>query len=167
MLKTTGAAVPVPGLGFLIGILLVFTVGIIATNIIGRRIIKLGDYIVDQIPVVRNIYTGSKQIIEAITAHREKAFRDAVLVEYPRKGIYSIGLIACEAKGNIGESNPDKLVNVFMPTTPNPTSGLLILVPEDQLIPLNMTAEEAVKYIVSIGMLAPDSLKNMNRKEDS
>jgi len=165
MLKFAGEAVAVPGLGFLIGILIVFAVGIVATNFLGKKIIKIGDYVVEQIPVVRNIYTGSKQIIEAISLHRENAFREAVLVEYPRKGIYSIGLIACDVRGSVQDSQEETLVNVFMPTTPNPTSGLLILVPKDQLIPLDLTMEEAVKYIVSLGMLSPESLKNLKRKE--
>lgn len=165
MIKIIGEPVPITGLGFLIGIILVFVVGIVATNILGRKLIKIGDYIVEQIPIVRNIYIGSKQIIEAITVHKEKAFRDAVLIEYPRKGIYSIGLITCEAKGDVQDADEEKLINIFVPTTPNPTSGLLIMVPESQIIHLKMSAEEAVKYIVSIGMLAPDNLKNLKQKE--
>jgi uncharacterized membrane protein len=167
MLKTIGIAKPVPGLGFLIGIVLVFAIGIIATNYFGKKLIKLGDYIVAKIPVVNNIYSGSKQIVESFTIQKEKAFRETVLIEYPRKGIYTVGLVTFEVKGMLKNVNPQKLVHVFIPSTPSPVNGFLYLVPADQIIHLDMSTEEAIKYIVSLGMVIPNNKKVGSIGEES
>jgi uncharacterized membrane protein len=165
MMKTLGQAITIPGLGLLVGIALVFTAGLIATNIIGRKILKLGDYIVERIPLVRNIYSGSKQIIEAMTLNNQKSFGDPVLIEYPRKGVFTIGFLTSGSKGVNENSPPDRLVNIFIPSAPLPSNGIIVFVPQNRLIHLDMTTEEGVKFIFSMGMFAPDVLKNFSLKQ--
>jgi uncharacterized membrane protein len=145
----------IPGLGFIATILIVFFVGLLTTNIFGRKVVKFGELILEKIPVVRGVYAGAKQVINTI-AHTEKAFRQVVMVEFPRKGIYSIGFITSECKGEIQYLTNKEVINVFLPTTPNPTSGFLIFVPKNDVIPLSMTVEDGIKLIISGGIITPN-----------
>ena len=145
----------IPGLGLIIVFLFTTLVGILATGLFGRTLIRLWENILNRMPVVRSVYSAIKQILETVMATQSDAFRQAVLVEYPRKDIWAIGFVTGSTKGEVSENVNKKMVNVFMPTTPNPTSGFLLFFPEKDLIFLEMSVEDALKLVVSGGMVVP------------
>lgn len=153
----------IPGLGFVATILIILFTGLITRNIVGRKLFNLGEIFVEKIPVARSIYSGAKQIIETVTKSQADAFSKVVMIQYPRKGLFSLGFITCESKGEIQENIEEDVVNVFIPTTPNPTSGMLIFVPKKDIIPLTMTVEEGIKLVVSGGIVTPN--KNSSRQK--
>ena len=146
---------PIPGLGLIIVFIFTTFVGILATGLFGRTLIRLWENILSRMPVVRSVYSAIKQILETVMATQSDAFRQAVLVEYPRKDIWAIGFVTGSTKGEVGDNVNKKMVNVFMPTTPNPTSGFLLFFPEKDLIFLKMSVEDALKLVVSGGMVIP------------
>lgn len=145
----------VPGLGLVIVIAFLISVGWFAKNFFGRLLITISENIVDRMPVVRNLYGAIKQIVETIMASQSQAFRDVVMLEYPRKGVFSIGFVTGRSQGEIQRVTADETVNVFVPTTPNPTSGYLLFVPRKELYFLDMTVEEGVKLVISGGIITP------------
>ncbi len=150
----------VPGIGFVTGILLIFLIGFIATNIIGKRLILLGDSLLQRLPLARGIYSSAKQIIDAFTIQGKDAFQKVVLIEYPRKGLYVLGFVTGSSKGEIQSKIKDETINLFIPTTPNPTSGMLILAPRQDVVELDMTIEEGMKVIISGGLVSPPATNN-------
>jgi len=122
---------------------------------VGGKFVALGEAILRRVPLVRNIYTGTKQILEAILSGSERHFSEVVLLEYPRRGIYSIGFVTSPARGEVQAHMTGETVNVFLPTTPNPTSGYLLVIPRGDLTTLDMSVEDAVKLIISGGIVAP------------
>ncbi len=147
---------PVPGLGFLIMLALVFLAGLFGTNVVGRKLLALGEEILRRIPVVKSIYTVAKQVMEAVTMQQRGVFRHAVLVEYPRRDIYSIGFITGEAPAEISREAGEDLLSVFMPASP-PTQGVLIMVPRKDVRILEMSVEDGLKLLLSGGIVAPPS----------
>ncbi|MBI5183319.1 MAG: DUF502 domain-containing protein [Nitrospinae bacterium] len=145
----------IPGLGLMATILIIFIVGLLTTNIFGRKLVKFGELILEKIPVVRSVYTGAKQVINTIAHTDKKAFRQVVMVEFPRKGVYSIGFVTGETKGEVQDLTKEEVVNVFLPTTPNPTSGFLLFAPRNEITPLSMTVEDGLKLIISGGIVTP------------
>lgn len=145
-----------PGLGLLVVIGLIFLIGLLARTFIGGLLVRLGEVILEHIPVVRALYVGSKQVLSALLGGSEIGFRDVVLVEYPKKNSYVIGFVSSRGKGELSTVNREPILNVFIPTTPNPTSGFLLLVPESRVKRLNMAVEDAVKFIISSGIVADD-----------
>ena len=145
-----------PGLGLILIVLLIFVIGVLTQSFLGGKLVQLGEMIVDRIPVVRSIYTGAKQVVTTIAEADTKAFRKVVLVEFPRKGIYSLGFITGYTEGEVQELTNAKLVNVFVPTTPNPTSGFLVFVANEEIIELTMTIEDGIKFIISVGIVTPE-----------
>ena len=152
----------IPGLGLLAILLLILLVGFIARNFVGRKIISLGNLILRKIPVVRHIYSTFQQISEAFLTERSDVFKKAVLFEYPRKGIYSIGFITQDTKGLIQDCLSKDVYSLFLPTTPNPTSGYLLFVPKSDVRLLNLSVEEALKLIISGGAIVPEALPLVN-----
>lgn len=154
------------GVGVIIFLLFTVVVGWIAKGIIGRSLIGYAESLVDRMPVVRSIYSGIKQISETVFAQGERSFEKACLVQYPRKGIWAIGFISTVAKGEIAHraDTSGRLVSVFVPTTPNPTSGFLLYFPEEDVIELEMTVEDAAKLVISAGLVYPNG-KEGNGKE--
>jgi len=148
----------IPGLGLIFVVILVFAVGLLARNIVGRKIVHLGENIVERIPLVRILYAGLKQLLETIFLQKTDAFKRVALVEYPRRGTYVIGFITGESKGEVQDKTDKNMINVFIPTTPNPTSGFYMLVPDDELVVLNMSVEDAFKLIISGGIVSPPKL---------
>jgi uncharacterized membrane protein len=144
------------GIGLVIFLVFTTIVGALAKGLVGREMIQFGERLVDRMPVVRSIYTGLKQIVETVLSQSNASFKQACLVEYPRKGVWAIAFVATEARGElpakVGE--PD-LMSVFLPTTPNPTSGFLLYVSRRELVMLDMTVEEAAKVIISAGLVTP------------
>lgn len=149
----------IPGLGLIISIIVITFIGAITPGFIGRTLLKVGERILDNTPVVRSIYGAIKQIMETVMSTNSESFRDVVLVEYPRKGIWVIGFVTGETKGEVQTLNEEILINVFIPTTPNPTSGFLLFVPKKDLIYMKMKVEDAVKMVISGGIVTPQVKK--------
>ena len=150
--------VNVRGLGVVVFLLFTIIVGWIAKGLIGRSMINFAESLVDRTPVVRSIYSGIKQLAETVFAQSERSFEKACLIEYPRKGIWAIGFISTDAKGEIARRTPTSagLTSVFVPTTPNPTSGFLLFFPVEDVIELDMTIEDAAKLVISAGLVYPN-----------
>ena len=143
----------IPGLEILIAILLITIIGWISLSFIGKRLFNLFETLLNKIPIIRTIYSAVEQLIETFTSSKSDK-KTVVLVEYPRKGVYAVGFATKENTGEIRKKAGKELLNVFVPTTPNPTSGFLLMFPIDEVIYLNMTFEEASKFIVSAGTSA-------------
>ncbi|MGW8313046.1 MAG: DUF502 domain-containing protein [Desulfuromonadales bacterium] len=146
---------PVPGIGLLATLLLILLIGVLAANIFGRSLVNFSERVVDRIPLVKGVYTLFKQVSDTVLKRDRSAFRKVVLIEYPRKGLWAVAFVTGVSEGEVQLVTEQKLVNVFVPTTPNPTSGFYILVPETDMIVLKMTVEDAFKLIISGGMVTP------------
>ena len=133
-----------------------------AAGRIGRYILKLGERIIQRLPIIRSVYGALKQIFESVLASSSESFREVVLVEYPRRGIWAIAFITGTTKEEVQNITDNEMVNIFLPTTPNPTSGFLLFVSRDELIQLNMTVEEGIKMVISGGIVTP---KDKNAKK--
>ncbi len=159
----------IPGLGVVMVILVIFLIGVFTKNIFGATLVKGWERLVERIPVVRTIYTGAKQVVTTIAQTDTKAFSKVVMVEFPRKGIYSLGFVTNDTRGEVQVLTEENLVNVFIPTTPNPTSGFLVFVAEEDLTELTMTVEEGLKFIISVGIVTPvyDPNKLIDIKKDA
>ena len=144
-----------PGLGVLLSLLLLLMTGVIATNFLGQRVVRWSESILEKIPLVRSIYNATKQVIQAVFATNSQAFRRVLLVEYPRPGLWSMGFQTGAAQAEITEKTGVEMLTVFIPTTPNPTSGFLIMVPTSEAIELSMSVESALKCIISLGVMQP------------
>jgi len=151
----------IPGIGVIFTIVAIFLVGLLTTNLLGKKLVEIGEGILVKIPFFRGIYKPIKQFIETFFVSGYSGFRKAVLIEFPSKGIYSIGFVTGIASGEVQTKTAEKVVNVFLPTTPNPTTGFYILIPEKDVIPLDMSVEDAFKLIITGGMVGPES----SRKE--
>ena len=130
-------------------------IGWFATNFLGRLLINVYEYVVHRMPVIRTLYGAIKQVFETIMASKSQAFREVVMLEYPRIGVWSIGFVTGFSKGEVQSTTEHETINVFVPTTPNPTSGYLLFVPKKEIKYLNMTVEEGVKLVVSAGIITP------------
>ncbi len=144
----------VPGIGLVISIVIIWMLGVIATNFFGSKLLGLGERILHRVPFVSTIYGTMKQIVTAVTNQKDRAFQEVCLIEYPRKGLYAIGFITKELRGAPSKVLKNGYVCVFVPTTPNPTSGFLLFAKRDDLDILDMTPEEGIKMIISSGMVA-------------
>ncbi|MGB0922228.1 MAG: DUF502 domain-containing protein [Alphaproteobacteria bacterium] len=171
----------IPGLGLLVMAILLTLTGFLTANFVGRRALSFAEEFVSRMPVIRTIYGGLKQIFETAVSQSERSFTKAVLVEYPRKGLWAMAFVTSDSKGEVGSKagkaaaklhdsdwTAEAMVNVFLPTTPNPTSGFLLFVPKRDVIELDMSIEDAAKMIISAGMVTPDALpvENGNELED-
>jgi uncharacterized membrane protein len=159
----------IPGIGFSVTIVLVFLIGLAGTNFIGKKLVSLSDWLLSKIPLVRNIYTSAKQIIETVVFATDKPFQQVVLVPYPRKDVYAIGLLTRKVPQFFTRQAPslpdeecsptlehdENIYHVFIPSTPNFTSGLLVMFPGCDIIPLSMTVEEGFTYLMTGGILTP------------
>ncbi len=145
----------VPGLGTLFTLAIILFLGFLATSVVTRGALRIWDALLARIPIFRGVYSAVRKLVESIFGEEDKG-RKVVLLEWPRKGIYTVGFATGYAVGELAAQSADRLVNVFVPTTPNPTAGFYLLVPEKDLVPLKMTAEEAFKLIVSGGMITPE-----------
>jgi len=141
---------------FALAILLVAIVGLLARYYIGKRMIEWLDQTMLRVPLLNKIYGAIKQVNAAFTSGNKTAFKTVVLLEFPREGMYSIGFITSEQHEEVQKKTKEKVVCVFVPTTPNPTSGFLLLVPEDKVTKLNMSVADGIKYIISLGAISPE-----------
>ena len=147
----------VPGLGAVLTLLIVLLTGVIAANIIGQRLILSWEGLLSRIPVVKSIYSSVKQVSDTLFSSNGDAFRKALLVEYPRKGSWTIAFQTGQPGGDVIKHLRDDYVSIYVPTTPNPTSGFFLMMPRSDVIELDMTVDEALKYIISMGVVAPTS----------
>jgi uncharacterized membrane protein len=145
----------VPLVGIVITFITILGIGLLGTNLLGKRLIRDFDRLMLRIPLVKAIYGSARQLLNSFNATGKEAFREVVMLEYPRRGIYSIGFVTCPSLPELRDHVERNLINIFIPTTPNPTSGYLLMVPREDLIPLNLTIEEAIKLIVSGGIFTP------------
>jgi len=155
----------VPGLGLILAVILILLVGVLTRNFVGKKVVQFWENMVDRIPLVRIIYTGVKQFLEAFFMQKSDSFKRVALLEYPRKGIYVLGFITGVSKGEVQVKTNKKMINVFVPTTPNPTSGFYVLVPEDELIILGMSVEDAFKLLISGGIVSPNEERKVDKKK--
>ena len=146
----------IPGIGIIITVVSLVTIGFIASNFLGRFFIRMGDNILNRIPIIRTIYSTIQQIFDTLLSTQSKAFREVVLVEYPRKDMWSLAFVTSENKGEIQKKTADDVVNIFIPTTPNPTSGFLLFIPRKDIIILDMKPDAAMKLIISGGVIDKD-----------
>ena len=145
-----------PGYGVLFFLAFTAFVGWAAKNFVAVRVIGWSERMLDRLPIVRSIYNGTKQIAETMLTQSRSSFTQACLVEYPRRGIWAIAFISTQTRGEVGDKVPDDdMLSVFLPTTPNPTSGFLLFVPRSDIIPLAMSVEEAAKMVISAGLVTP------------
>jgi uncharacterized membrane protein len=143
----------IPGLGVIVVFILILFCGLIARSYFGYNIVSSAESIVDKIPFVGPIYQSIKQVSDSMFANRRTSFKKVVLLEFPRKGIYTVGFVTGEPGPEIQSKLGQKCISVFMPTTPNPTSGYLVIVPENDLIQVDISVEDALTYIISIGIV--------------
>jgi uncharacterized membrane protein len=147
--------VHIPGLGVLLTLLIVFLTGLLAANIIGQRLVRFWEGVLARIPVVNSIYNGVKQVSDTLFSPTGQAFRKALLVQYPRQGSWTIAFQTGVPGGDVVNHLDGEFVSVYVPTTPNPTSGYFIIVPRSRVRDLDMTVDEALKYVISMGVVVP------------
>ncbi len=145
----------IPGLGVIVLLIVLLLVGFFTANLLGRFLVRFGERIIERVPVVRSVYGALKQIFETVFSDSSSSFREVVLIEYPRRGIWAVGFITGTTKGEVQSVTDDEMANVFLPTTPNPTSGFLLFVPRSDVVHLSMTVEEGIKMVISAGIVTP------------
>ena len=161
--------IAIPGFGVLVAVIVLTLLGTIATNLIGRSILRMADRLMSRVPVVSNIYSAFKQLFEILASNQQASFKEVVLVEYPKAGTWCLGFLTSRARGEVANRLGEKFLGVFVPTTPNPTSGYLMYFKESGVKRLEMSVEEGAKMIVSAGLIVPEDLvetKNAETAED-
>ena len=154
-------AQPLPIVGAVLSIVIIILTGALVANFLGRKLLAWGEQIVSRIPLVRSLYTGIKKAAETILSDTGESFRQVLLIEYPRKGIWTIAFQTGTPLGEVQELTADEVITVFVPTTPNPTSGFIVLVPRKDVIPMKMSVEEGLRLIISLGVVTPESAKEL------
>ncbi len=151
----------VPGLGLVLLIAALMLVGMLTTGYVGKFFVKLWERIIRKMPVVSSFYSLMKQIFETFLSQKSRSFSEVVLVQYPRKDLWTIAFVSKdETGGEVADKVGQKMLSIYVPTTPNPTSGFLIFVPENDVIKLDMSVEDGIKYVLSCGIVTPDELQN-------
>ncbi len=154
----------IPGVGLIVLVVGLIIVGALTRIFLGRWVVRTSEKILNRMPFVRSIYSATKQIAETVFKRQSEAFRQVVLFEYPRRGSWAIGFVTGTTRGEVQELTDDDVVNVFLPTTPNPTSGYLLFLPRRELVPLSMTVEEGIKMIISGGIVTPPDRRTPEQK---
>ncbi|MBX9935903.1 DUF502 domain-containing protein [Giesbergeria anulus] len=144
-----------PGFGVVLTLMILLTVGALASNFAGRKLVQWGDAVVHRIPVVRSIYSSVKQVSDTLFSESGNAFRTAVLVQWPREGVWTLGFITGSPSGEVASYLRDEFVSVYVPTTPNPTGGYFVMVRKSECVELEMSVDAALRYIVSMGVVVP------------
>jgi uncharacterized membrane protein len=150
-----------PGTGFFIVIVLIFVTGFLASNLIGRRLIDLGERVLNRLPLIRRIYTAVKELSEVFLTDRKTVFKRVVLIRYPHPGTYALAFVTRDVVGYFNAVVGQDVVNVFVPTTPNPTSGFLLLIPKSDAVAVDISVEEAMKIVISGGAFSPSFLESL------
>lgn len=150
----------IPGLGLILTLLVLLVTGVLATNIVGRTMVSFGEKILKRIPVVRSVYSAAKNFSELVFSETGQSFKKVLLIQYPRKGVYSLAFQTSTALGEVQKRTGKNMVCTFVPTTPNPTSGYIIILPKEDVIEMDMNVDEAFKMIVSLGVVVPSWSKD-------
>nr|WP_211159946.1 DUF502 domain-containing protein [Aromatoleum aromaticum] len=145
----------IPGAGLVVGLLIVLATGLVAANVIGQKLVRYWEALLARIPVVKSLYYGVKQVSDTLFSSTGQAFRKALLVQYPRHGSWTIAFLTGAPGGDAANHLKGDHVSVYVPTTPNPTSGFFLMMPKEDVIELDMSVDEALKYIISMGVVAP------------
>jgi uncharacterized membrane protein len=145
----------IPGLGMILTLLAVFLTGLFTANMLGQRLVKFWEWLLSRIPVVKTIYSGVKQVSDTLFSGQGQAFRKALLVQYPREGSWIIAFQTGQPGGDVANHLKGEYVSVYVPTTPNPTSGFFLMMPKSDVIELDLSVDEALKYIISMGVATP------------
>lgn len=145
----------IPGMGLVVGAATLTLIGWLTAGYIGRIPVRISELLLARMPIVRGVYGAVKQIFETVLAKQSNTFREAVLVEFPRRGMWTIAFITAQPEGEVGDLAGEDPVGVYVPTTPNPTSGYLVYVPRNEVVTLSMTVEEAIKMVISGGIVTP------------
>lgn len=153
-----------PGVGVILTLLVIFFTGLLAANIIGSKLVELGDAIMARIPLVRTIYTGVKQVTQTLFTPGGQSFRKVLLVEYPRAGVWTIAFQTGEVPKEIESEMGETMVSYFVPTTPNPTSGFLMMSPRSKVYDLDLSVDQALKMVISLGVVQPNSFPDLKKK---
>lgn len=156
--------VHVPGIGLIMTVIALTLVGAATANYVGRVFLRLSERLLARMPVIRGVYGAAKQIFETVLAKQSNTFREAVLVEYPRRGMWTIAFITQRTEGEVRDLTGPDPISVYIPTTPNPTSGFLVFVPRGDVVPLAMTVEEAIKMVISTGIVTPPDRRSPEAK---
>jgi len=146
----------IPGFGIVIGVSILILTGAFAANLFGKKLVGIWEAVLGRIPLVRTIYTSVKQVLETLFASNSESFRRVVLIEYPRKGIWSLGFQTNEALAAARDASEKDLISVFVPTTPNPTSGFIVMLPVEDVTQLDISVEDGFKFIISMGVIVPE-----------
>ena len=149
---------PIPGLGVVLTLLIVVGTGVLASNILGQRLVSFGETVLGRIPVVKTIYTGVKQVSDTLFSPGGQAFRKALLVQYPHDGAWTIAFLTGTPGGDVANHLRGDYLSVYVPTTPNPTSGFFLMMKRSDVIELDMSVDEAMKYVISMGVVPPAKL---------
>jgi len=157
----------IPGLGLLAAFIMLTLLGALAANILGRTAIGWGEQVLNRVPLIRNIYGAIKQIIDTVMSQRERSFQEVAMIEYPRPGLWAVCFVTASAKGRVASAIGEDYVGVFVPTTPNPTSGFLLYERRDKLVILDMTVEEGAKLIISAGLVTPEELEKIREEHEA
>ncbi|HQT25082.1 MAG TPA: DUF502 domain-containing protein [Burkholderiales bacterium] len=147
----------IPGFGVILTLVVVFVTGLFTTNIIGQRLLMFWEGLLSRIPVVKSIYYSVKQVSDTLFSSSGEAFRKALLVQYPREGSWTVAFLTGQPGGDVANHLKGDYVSVYVPTTPNPTSGFFLMMPREDVIELDMSVDDALKYIISIGVVPPES----------
>lgn len=149
----------IPGYGLIVAIFVITLIGFLTANIVGRTLFGWSEHMLQRMPVVRNLYRGLKQIFSSVLAERGTSFQKAALLQFPRDGVWTIGFVAAETRGEVSRKLPggDELLTIYVPTTPNPTGGYLLFVPKSEAIILDMSVEDAAKLVISFGLVTAES----------
>ncbi len=149
----------IPGLGVIFALAVVLAIGALASNIIGNQLVGWWHALLHRIPVVRSIYSGVKQVSDTLFSEKGNAFRQAVLVQWPREGMWTIGFVTGTPSGDLANHLPGEHLSVFVPTTPNPTGGYFVMLPKSDCLVLDMSVDEALTYVISMGVIVPGASK--------
>ncbi|MFQ5589044.1 MAG: DUF502 domain-containing protein [Nitrospiria bacterium] len=155
----------IPGFGILLLVAIIFLAGIFTTNVFGRKLFQLWEKLLSQVPLVRNVYSMVKSVVDTLSfqSGESENFSRVVLIEYPRRGLFTYGFVTSNIKGTIDRLGAGKVLSVFIPTVPNPISGFLMLVPEEDVVPLTITVEEGMKIVFSVGLYCPELKRDQRR----
>lgn len=159
--------VSIPGLGALLSILIIIGTGALVANFMGRTLLVWGERLVGRIPLVRSLYSGVKKAAETILSDSGNSFRKVLLIEYPRKGVWSVAFQTGNPIGEVQERTAEDVVTVFVPTTPNPTSGFIVLVPRKDVVELEMSVEEGLRLVISLGVVVPEPVRKPGNSVDN
>ena len=151
----------IPGIGFLLIIGFIILVGLFATNFFGKKVVQAGELLLNKIPFVRAIYTSIKKVIDTLSRTETPAFQNMVLLTYPRTPLKTLGIVCCDTKREVTSHVREDMINIFVPTSPNPTTGFLLVLPKEDVIPLDMSVEDGLKMIISFGMVNPERDKRI------